>query len=359
MRPHPAGRLHEGAGRPVTGAATATASPPRLGRTPRLGFLGVGWIGRSRMQTLVASGAGSAVGVADPDAGQCRSAAALDPGCRAVASFEELLSSDIDGLVIATPSALHARQAVAALEAGIAVFCQKPLGRDRGETERVVAAARDADRLLGADLSYRHTAATARAREVLESGALGDIFELELAFHNAYGPDKPWFRERRLAGGGCLVDLGTHLADLALHLLGTDDWRVRSSRVLRGGARVDPTGSEVEDFAVAELEIDGVLVRLGCSWWLSAGRDCAFEMKLNGTDGAVAVENVEGSFYDFRCELRRGTTAVTLTRPPDQWPGRALVEWTRRLARRPQFDPAVEELVELAGLLDSIYRAAS
>ena len=49
------------------------------------------------------------------------------------------------------------------------------------------------------------------------------MYAVELAFHNAYGPDKEWFYDRRVSGGGCVVDLGVHLIDLALWTLGFPD----------------------------------------------------------------------------------------------------------------------------------------
>src|SRR5205085_415527 len=127
-----------------------------------------------------------------------------------------LCELDLDGLVIATPSASHAVQARAALERGIAVFCQKPLARTAAETASVVEAARAANRLLGVDLSYRHTEAMRHIGALARSGELGDIYAIDLVFHNAYGPDKAWFRDVKLSGGGCVIDLGTHLVDLAL-----------------------------------------------------------------------------------------------------------------------------------------------
>ncbi|MFY0581591.1 Gfo/Idh/MocA family protein [Cystobacter fuscus] len=125
-------------------------------------------------------------------------------------SLEALLDLGLDGVVIATPSAFHAEQSVRALERGVAVFCQKPLGRTQEEVRRVVDAARAADRLLGVDLSYRFTTGMRRLRECIQSGALGDIHAVNLVFHNAYGPDKAWFYDPRLSGGGCVMDLGIH-----------------------------------------------------------------------------------------------------------------------------------------------------
>ncbi len=323
---------------------------------PRLGFLGVGWIGRNRMESLAATGLAEVAAVADVDAGLRSAALEVAPGAEAVGSLDELLEGDLslDGVVIATPSALHADQAVAALSRGLAVFCQKPLGRSAAETRRVVEAARAADRLLGVDLSYRHLDAVRAVREVLPS--LGRVYAADLTFHNAYGPDKPWFTDRSLSGGGCVIDLGTHLLDLALWLTGSAGARVRSAALLRGGGPVGP--DDVEDYAVAHLTLDaGVEARLACSWFLPAGRECVIECVLYGTNGAAAVRNVGGSFYDFRAERWSGTTSETLAEPPDEWGGRALAAWASRLAADRSFDSAAEEHVALARVIDEVYAA--
>jgi predicted dehydrogenase len=297
---------------------------------PRLGFLGVGWIGRSRLQAIEEAGAGLAVAVADP---------AVDG---ALGSYDELLEHELDGVVIATPSALHAEQAIAALERGLPVFVQKPLGRSAAEARAVVAAAAGADVPLGVDLSYRHAEAFAAARELVRSGELGEVYAAELVFHNAYGPDKPWFRDPALAGGGCVIDLGIHLVDLAVWTLDLDPREVRAR--LRG--------EPVETWATAELDH----VRVACSWDLHAGRDAWIEATFFGSAASVRVANVDGSFYDFRCDLLRGTGSEALVVPPDAWPGRAAVAWARRVAAGDGFDAAeAAELVRVAEILDRIY----
>jgi predicted dehydrogenase len=333
---------------------TAVATP-----VPRLGFLGVGWIGRMRMQSLLASGAGVAAAIADPDPGLRAAALADAPDAVAGEELSALLGGGLDGVVIATPSALHAEQAVTALAAGLPVFCQKPLGRDADEAGAVVAAAKRADRLLRVDLSYRHTEAVRRIRELLLADAIGPVHAIDLVFHNAYGPDKRWFKRRDLAGGGCLIDLGTHLIDLTLWLTGGRDATVRSARVLRGGKRLDTSSSQVEDFAVAELEVGEAVARLACSWWLPAGTDCVIELVLYGREGALAMRNVGGSFYDFEARLQRGTQSEVLAAPPDDWGGRALCEWSERLTVNAHFDPAADEYVAVSRVIDDIYRNAS
>src|SRR4051794_16305627 len=195
-----------------------TAAPP-LRAKPRLGFAGTGWIGRHRMAAMVQGGAAEAAAVFDPAPGAAEAARTLSPDATLCQSFEELLAQPLDGVVIATPSAMHAAQAIASLESGRAVFCQKPLARTAAETHAVLAAAHAADRLLGVDLSYRAHTGMRRIRELIAGGELGSVYAIEGVFHNAYGPDKSWFYDARLAGGGCLLDLGIHLVDLALWCL--------------------------------------------------------------------------------------------------------------------------------------------
>jgi predicted dehydrogenase len=326
-------------------------------KVPRLGFVGVGWIGRHRMEAVAAAEAGTIAAVCDSsDEAVAAALQGAASGCRRVSSMEELLDLELDGVVIATPSALHADQAVTALERGTAVFCQKPLGQDAAETARVVSAARDADRLLGVDLSYRHTAAMRAIREVIDSGGVGDIFAIDLTFHNAYGPGKEWFHDRSLSGGGCVIDLGIHLVDLALWTLGFPPRVFTSSALYSRGRRLHPASDEVEDYACAVIDLaSGVRVSLACSWNLSAGRDAVIEASFHGTRGGVAMRNLGGSFYDFAAERYHGTSLQTLVTPPDEWGGRAIVAWTRRLGADGRFDPEAERYVEVAAVLDSIY----
>src|SRR5918996_4856124 len=116
-----------------------------VARKPRLGFVGLGWIGRTRLQSVVQADVAEISAVHDVYADAAKQAQMLCPDAVLFSSFEELLRHDLDGVVIATPNRFHAEQAIAALEHGVAVFCQKPLGRNAFETRRIVEAARSAN----------------------------------------------------------------------------------------------------------------------------------------------------------------------------------------------------------------------
>jgi predicted dehydrogenase len=327
---------------------------------PRVGFLGTGWIGRNRMQAIVEAGYVDAVAICDTSADCLAEATKLAPDAAVLPSLDAMLAHGLDGLVIATPSALHAEQAQAALERGVAVFCQKPLGRSADETRLVIETARRADRLLAVDLSYRHTAATRAIEGPIRDGELGQIFAADLTFHNAYGPDKPWFYDRSQSGGGCVIDLGVHLVDLALWMLDFPEVESVTSRLFAGGQPLSPGSSEVEDYAVARLDLaTGAAVRVACSWNLHAGQEAVIEAAFHGPKGAAVLRNVGGSFYDFEASLCKGTATQILSAGPDAWGGRAAVEWAKRLATEPGFDSATTTLEQLSATLDRIYRGTS
>jgi predicted dehydrogenase len=340
----------------VTAETLASTSRERATARPRLGFLGVGWIGRHRMKAIVETGAVDVAAIADASPEMAKAAQELAPDAPIVDGLDAILASGVDGVVIATPSAMHAEQSIQALESGVAVFCQKPLGRTAAEVQAVVDAARAADRLLEVDLSYRFTDGMRRIREVVQSGELGRIYAVDLVFHNAYGPDKPWFYDPALAGGGCVMDLGVHLVDLALWTLDFPQAAGLNAKLFAGGEPLGGRPDRVEDYALATLELDtGTVVQLACSWRLQAGCDAMISASFYGTEGGAALKNQNGSFYDFTAERYRGTSRETLATPPDEWGGRAAADWARRLAAGERFDPDAQRFVDVARVLDRIY----
>lgn len=329
----------------------------KKGALPRIGFLGTGWIGRHRMEAIYRSREAEVAAIADVSADNAKEAAKVAPGAVVVDSLDALLEMKLDAVVIATPSAGHCSQTLRALESGLAVFCQKPLGRTAREAQMAVDAARAADRLLSVDFSYRYTDGIDKMRQLVASGELGHVYAADLVFHNAYGPDKPWFYDPELSGGGCLIDLGSHLVDLAMWIYGFPTIRSVSSSIYAGGERLKGGAGKVEDYAVLSVVLEnGSVIRIACSWNISAGRDAVIESSFYGTKGGVSFRNVDGSFYDFVAERFRGTSRETIAAPPDEWGGRAAVAWARKLRHEgPSFDPAAEQLVKVAEILDAAY----
>ncbi len=328
---------------------------------PRLGFVGAGWIGKMRLDAVATAGAGDVAAVCDADPERARAAAGEHAGAAVVPTPEELLARAgdlrLDGVVIATPNALHAPQAIAALEAGLAVFCQTPLALNAAEAQAIVDAARRSDRLLGVDYSYRHTDGMAELHRIARSGELGRIFAVESVFHNAYGPDKAWCHDPALAGGGALMDLGVHVIDSALWVLGHPQIRAVHGRAFRQAQPLDGVG--IDDFATARLELDDdAAASIAVSWNAHAGADCVIRTTAYGTNGGAEFRNVGGSFFDFELVRFHGRTSQLVTSESKAWLGRAIVAWARRLASSPAYDAQIEESVIVAQAIDAIYRPA-
>lgn len=324
---------------------------------PKLGFAGIGWIGKKRLMAIKEQQLAEINAAVDPDTPAIEELKQIIPDLQSCNSFEAMLDTDIDGVVIATPSALHARQSLMALNKGKAVFCQKPLGRNEQETTEVVQAARKEDLLLGVDFSYRYTQAAKAVREVIQSGELGNIYGAELTFHNAYGPGKSWYYDASLSGGGCLVDLGIHLIDLLFWMFDETKIHNLSSHLFQKGQLLQKGRQAVEDYIAAQF-LFGIdtAVQLTCSWDLPVGKDAVIEATFYGEHGGVSFRNVEGSFYDFVAEKYTGTITQILAEPPDDWSGKAVVEWGDKLARGNTFDPAAEIYVDVSHALDLIYQ---
>jgi predicted dehydrogenase len=339
-------------------ALTSSARPLRLG------FLGLGWIGRQRLDAIASVPGVQIAAIADTDAIRVQAARQQYHDAVAVHGVESLLDCDLDGVIIATPNGVHAQQAIACLSRGLAVFCQKPLATHARDAIRIIEAARRADRLLGVDLCYRYVDGMHELRRRIISGQLGTIAAVDLTFHNAYGPDKSWCLNRELAGGGCLLDLGVHLIDLALWLQGHPETRLLGAQLFKHAKRLgvddltgdESTGDELEDLAYADFcQSNGAHMRIACSWHAHTGRDAVIEMRICGSEGGATWRNIEGSFYDFELEVHRGTSREKLGGYPDAWGDRALRAWIDRLAHDRCWDPQAAEYLHTAKLIDAVY----
>ncbi|HEX3019502.1 MAG TPA: Gfo/Idh/MocA family oxidoreductase [Chitinispirillaceae bacterium] len=325
-------------------------------RPLNLGFLGMGWIGKHRLNALINKGIARAAVISDISEQNAIEVALTDTVV--CSSLEKLLENkSLDGVVIATPSALHAQQAQMALKAGFPVFCQKPLGRNLNEVKSVVDTAMAKDKLLGIDFSYRFLKTVYMVEKLIRCGDIGKVFAVDAVFHNAYGPDKSWFYNSELSGGGCVIDLGIHLVDLILWIFDFPSVFNVQSRLYAYGNRIRGKAKEVEDYAVGSFDLEnGCMVNFACSWKLQAGTDAVIALTFYGTEGALCIRNISGSFYDFKAEKYRKTSRELLYDSPDDWGGGAIINWANRLAKDCSFDPSICEVQKVTEVLDSIYQ---
>ena len=208
-------------------------------------IIGYGLAGSVFHAPLVAATVGlevRAVVTADPE--RRRQAAAAHPGARLLGTADELWD-DLSGIglvVVATPNRLHAPQTIAALERGLAVVVDKPMALSTTEASAMLAAARRADCVLAVFHNRRYDSDFLLLRELVRSGRLGGLLRLEGRFER-FRPDVSagsW-REQTGAdlGGGLLLDLGSHLIDQALVLLGPPQSVYAEIARVRQGAAAD------------------------------------------------------------------------------------------------------------------------
>lgn len=262
-----------------------------------LGVAGVGWLGESLIKEIGKFSTFSLAAVQDASGERAGEVAQRYASPWWGTEYAALLEAPgVDAVVICTPNAFHARQAQAALRAGRHVLVQKPLALNLDDAEETLRVAQQVERCLFVDYSYRFLETTATMRQAVAE--VGVVRSFQVGFHNVYGPDKAWFFDPHLSGGGALVDLGVHLLDLAL-------WLAQPTRVLVEEAELTFNGRHaVEDVGYLRLRLDDVPLDLRVSWNAALPLTDIFVV-VEGTRGTVRWENVEGSFFRFRT-LRDG-----------------------------------------------------
>ncbi|HLY27054.1 MAG TPA: Gfo/Idh/MocA family oxidoreductase, partial [Aggregatilineales bacterium] len=135
--------------------------------------------------------------------------------------YRKMLSeAKLDVVSICLPNALHAEVTLTALNAGAHVLCEKPLAPTVEQAEQMLAAATRHNRKLMVGYNYRYRADVQWVHRLVESGQLGEVYHIYASWRRETGiPGGGWFGNKKLAGGGALIDLGVHVLDLALYML--------------------------------------------------------------------------------------------------------------------------------------------
>lgn len=142
-------------------------------------------------------------------------------GVKAFGSFEEMIRCrDVDLVVLATPSHLHYRQSIAALEHGKSVICEKPMATSLREAREIAALAAQTGRSYTVFHNSRYAGDFETIRQVLASGCLGEILVIKMHW-NSFNRRSDWQSFQKY-GGGVLLNIGPHAIDLCLQLLGLD-----------------------------------------------------------------------------------------------------------------------------------------
>jgi predicted dehydrogenase len=197
-------------------------APPEPRRPLRLALVGCGDIGVLRAAAIARTPGLELAVACDTDHAKAEAVASKSTGATATTDWHDAVrSSAVDAVVISTPPALHLDMCVAAFAAGKHVLCEKPLARSPAECRAIVDAARHAGAFLATGFNYRFYPSFAKARELLQSGIIGDLDHVRAyGGYSATSHNQPWVHDAATVGGGALRDIGIHLIDLTRDVLG-------------------------------------------------------------------------------------------------------------------------------------------
>jgi len=325
-------------------ALTALATFPALGadaldlvhgRPKRVGLIGAGWYGKSDLWRLLQVTPAEVVSICDVDqhllAGAVEMATQRQKSGkkpRSYKDFREMLrEKDLDIVLVGSPDHWHALLAIAAMEAGADVYCQKPISADVLEGEAMLATARKLGRVVQVGTQRRSTPHwIAAKKQVVDAGLLGKVGLVEMCCYYPMRsqenrtvqpvpdfldyemwtgpaplrpyeglPHRGWWRGFMEYGNGIVGDMCVHMFDGARWLLNLGWPKAVSSA---GGIYVQPGGeSDIPDTQTAILEFDGFnAVWQHRTWGIAPDPDYPWALFIHGEKGTLKISTMRGDF---------------------------------------------------------------
>ena len=262
----------------------------------RIGIIGTGGIAHAHVRSYLKMDDIEIVGGADIIPGKAR--AFLDghslPDAKAFESAAELLKLDLDAVSVCTYNSTHAECAIAALEAGAHVLCEKPMSVMLDEAKAMVAASKKAGRILTIGFQPRYDPNMIMLKNIVDSGALGKIYYVQSGGGRRRGMPGGTFINKKLAGVGALADIGCYGLDMALNTIGYPKPLTVSayaSNYFGTNPKYHPNAAEfeVDDFCAAFVRLEGdIVLDFRMSWAIHM--DNMGPSIFLGTDAGLKVE---------------------------------------------------------------------
>jgi predicted dehydrogenase len=259
----------------------------------RVGCIGAGGIARViHLKAYTEHPNVSVEAVCDTDLPRARAIAAQFGIPRVFRDYRELLDEDLDAVSVCTPNAFHAPVSIAAMEAGKDVLCEKPMAMNAGEAKKIQAVAERTGRVFMLALNNRFEPGAAYVKDLVRKGRLGDIYHMRVMWRRRWGMPAGWFRSKKLAGGGCLIDLGVHIIDVAMYMANVGTPLAASAvtycKFIASGSR--PKADDVEDAAYALLRFPGgASMQMEITWASHNERNDQIEIVLLGDKGGASL----------------------------------------------------------------------
>ncbi len=274
-------------------------------RTIRFGLIGAGSIATITARELRGHANVELRAVADPsESRRAALASSLKIGACYAHADELLRDPEIDAVYVAVPNTLHASLASDALTAGKHVLLDKPFALSAVEAQQVADTADASGKTLMLGMNQRFDANVQRAKQMFEAGTLGDVYHAKAFWRRRSGIPRigSWFTNKATSGGGALLDIGVHMLDTSLYVLGNfQPVSVSGATYTRFGQRGlgdgdwgkserEHTKFDVDDFATALIRLDtGTTISLDAAWALHQPRGNDMGVYLYGEDAGLSV----------------------------------------------------------------------
>ena len=363
----------------TTGTDGATST---TGRPLRAGVVGFGWAGQQHMQAYAQHPGVELVAIAGLEDGPRRELGerlgVAESG--RYAGYQEMIDdAGLDVVSVATPTALHAPVAVAALNAGVHVLSEKPLAEDADRGAEMVAAARANDRVLDVSFNHRRRGDVKALKRLVDDGLLGEVYYAKAGWLRRSGIPGlgTWFTRRSLAGGGPMMDIGVHMLDMALHLLGEPGAetvsaatyaefgpRGRGGSATRAAAAPDASGTvpyEVEDLSTAFVRLTGGATLLLEASWASYVEQDQLYVVLYGSEGGAVLGSPgvwNASQLHVLSEVHGIPALLTPDLPPDGHHREAVDDFVAKVLAPDRSGQHGDHLLTRSRIVDAAYRSA-
>lgn len=344
----------------------------------RVGVIGCG-AGIFHLEGYAEEPRAKVVAIAGLDTDRCESLSQKFDVPRVYRDYQDLLKDDdIDAVSVAVPNILHLPVALAAFEAGKHVLIEKPLARNAEEGVQMVEAAKQHNKLLGISFQRRTRHDVKLLHDAVANGEFGRIYYSKAWWMRRSGIPGlgSWFTSKEAAGGGPLIDLGVHVLDMLLYILGNPKVTAVSANTY---AEIGPTGRggwvgrrtsdagtnatyEVEDLATAFLRMeDGGTLLLEAAWAAFTEMGDDFGVQLYGSVKGARIFSKNYALTDT-LEVYQGFGDTTMDAKPRlvarQGHAEIIHGFVDAILEGTPLTPSGEEGLDRVRLIDAIYRSA-
>ncbi|HOJ31146.1 MAG TPA: Gfo/Idh/MocA family oxidoreductase [bacterium] len=270
----------------------------------KIGVIGAGGISHAHIEAFKQLPDIEVAAISDPNETKLSFVAEKYGILKRFANWEDLLKEQIDIVSICSPNAFHAQQAISALKAGKHVICEKPVAMSVEEAESILETAKQTGNKFMVAFCHRFAPHSQFIKKMVNAGQMGELYYAKASCLRRRGIPGlgTWFTTKKLAGGGPLIDIGVHILDLAIYLMGCPEpklivgvtYNKFKNQAVDGGwppvwSRVGdkPTGTfDVEDLAAGFIRFkNNTTLFLEASW--AGNSEVGLKISLFGTKSGV------------------------------------------------------------------------